>query len=536
MKKRVLIVGIISLTLILGLAFADYWPLGEPIPNSILVGITMGGFNFIEDIAEVYLENEVDLEEEILAMNPLVDFCAICFEGELEAESVTYDPIQIDFRLEPFDWMPPVSNAIYIRVSIDDLHIDMDLDFGWEWDCCLKGGEAYYGLPYGEPKPDVDVYTDIRVELAFQLQYVSTPEPHIEGIIPYLDVFLDNFSFDISGIPDELESWLYGTVAGIVEDIARQEISAMIVPMLNDILSQIPLEDQMEFEVGDETEILDYYISDFQLHTSAPNQTATVVLGSAIYFEGLDDCVEPDEDPPASWYTPSSPPTFTSQSPGGYSYHAALAASDDMVNQLLYSTYTTGLLCISMTLEDLFPKGELPKEIKELAEKVGEDEGLLLIIVHPNDEPRFSVGTADAPVEMSIEDLDVALYIYLCERWARQFAVSMDFSAAGAIDVSPGTCEEGPCTIITLDLPTYELNVDVIYSELSGMDDEGVEELLNMLLDQYLDQILDDYGRIELPALEMPGGIYLLGETVEIVPIGPEGDYLGIFANLVTAE
>ncbi|HDH96471.1 MAG TPA: hypothetical protein ENF73_01935 [Proteobacteria bacterium] len=451
------------------------------------------------------------------------------------AESVEYDPIQLQFQFEPFDWMPPVSNAIYLRVSIDNFYIDMDLDVDWEWDCCFKGDGMYSYPFYGEPKPDVEASADIRVELAFQLQYADGSDPHLEGVVPYLDVFLDNFSFDISGVPDELESWLYGTVADMIEDIAREEISAMIVPMLNDILSQIPLKDQMEFEVGDETEILDYYISDFQLHTSAPNQTATIVLSSAIYFEGIDDCVDVGDNP-ASIYTPGAPPEFLPQSPSGYGYHAALAASDDMVNQLLYSAYATGMLCISMTTDELFPTGELPKELKEIAEKVGEEEGLLLILVHPNQEPRFSVGSADAPVEMSIEDLDVAVYIYLCERWARQFAVSLDFSATGAIDVTPGTCDEGPCTIITLDLPSYELNVDVIYSELSGMDDEGIEQLLNMLLDQYLGQILDEYGRIEIPALEMPGGIYLLGEVVEITPIGPNGDYLGIFANLVTAE
>ena len=529
---RVIVAGAICLALILGFAFADIWPLGEPIPNSLLAGITSNGFNFMSDLAEVYLENNIDIIQMIEQQNPL--YSALGYD--FNAVGGSYDPIQLQIQLTPFDWMnPPPANALYIRAVLPNFVLEIDISSKEG----LGANQHYQKLAgLGDGKGDIDVHLTGRFEASLNLTYVATPTPHLEASFTYLDVFLDSFSLSCGGW-----SWLCNAVGTLFEEtvrgMLRSEIADQIYSMVNDMLAQLPLLYQVEidnpFEEG-EVEVLDFSMANFLLQTAPSRNVATFVLESALYFEGTDECVDLGGNV-GSLYTPSSPPEFSVPSPGGHSYHIVAAISDDMVNQLLYSAYATGLLCISMNLEDIFPTGKMPEEFHEFAEKVGEEEGLFWILTYPRKEPIFTVGgPGGAYFTIDIEDFDVAIYTYLCERWARFLAATIGFTASGTFSVSIDTCDTGPCTVVTVDLPSYELSLDITYSELSGLDEDIIKELIDTLLEQYMDDLLAQYGRIEVPALELPGGIYLLGETVDILPIGSSEDFLGIYANFVTAK
>lgn len=521
-RSRVIVASAICLAFIIGLASAEIWPLGEPIPNSLLAGVTQNGLNFITDIAETYLQNEVDIIDIIMSMNPLYDGEPIPFcHATVNATGGSYDPIQLTIQLTAFSWMdPPPANALFTRVTLNNFRLNLNVS------SCLGSFWARVDL-------------DARFEASINIEYVNIPTPHIDVRFQYLDVFFDDFDLTCEGGWDILCSPLSPILGEVARNMLREKISEQLYTIVNDMLSQLPLSYEVEIpnplEEG-ESEILKFELANFLLQTAPSRNTATFVLETAQYFEGIDDCVDLGGTI-GSLYTPSQPPVFYATSPGGYSYHMAVAVSDDMVNQLFYSAYSTGLLCISMTLEELFPTGELPKPLKEFSEKVGEDEGIFWLLTYPHKEPIFTVGgSGGAHLTISLEDLDVAVYTYLCERWARFFAGTIDFTASASVNVSSDTCETGPCVVLDVTLNDYELGLDVIYTELSGFDEDTLLELVNMLLEQYIDEIIGQYGHIEVPALEMPGGIYLLGETVEIRPIGSSSDFLGIYANFETAR
>lgn len=279
-------------------------------------------------------------------------------------------------------------------------------------------------------------------------------------------------------------------------------------------------------------------------------QAIAVQLALGLRAKEAHPCIGPDVKIPA--FSAGSPPA--SAAGGG---HLSLGVPAALLNQLLWSAYRAGSLCLQISSDDLsqvsrlaggdlrITAGTISLLLPGLDQVVGQDSPLLISLgpyLDPNDPEVVALGSGlplgpeegadlDSLLKLELPPLELGIHAWVEGRWLRLFGLQAEVSA----DVTPSLRMDGgiDITIDNLDVD----NVTETYNELFG----GVqlEQLFTAAFDLALGLLTG--GGIELPIdlqtlLATSLGIPLEVELTGLRSAGGNGDWLLVTADLAGAS
>ena len=277
-------------------------------------------------------------------------------------------------------------------------------------------------------------------------------------------------------------------------------------------------------------------------------------LGFEAVVEGEDEfpagCISlPADLPRFSAPTPVTlPPRWIDEQGDQRRYALGFGLSESGLNQLGWSIFTSGMLCIDITTADIGALtgtpdllssgmfGLLAGEIMALAGPSAP----VMVRLRPTTEPRFDMianaGPNDPQMRMSMDDMKMEVFIAIDQRFVRAFAVLMNVDMA--LQLSPEMSEEGqPLLVIQVaDGPTIG-DFDVVYDEPVVGSDIGAT--LPALMDLILGNFLQDSLRFEVDLAATLGqalGTPVSASIDHVEVRGAEGDELTIYTNLAVGE
>ncbi|MEE2836309.1 MAG: hypothetical protein VYB65_09855 [Myxococcota bacterium] len=257
----------------------------------------------------------------------------------------------------------------------------------------------------------------------------------------------------------------------------------------------------------------------------------------------------PDELPRFSAPTPVTlPPRWVDDQGEQRRYALGFGLSESGLNQLGWSIFTSGMLCIDLTTADIgaltgTPEllssgmfGLLAGEIMALAGPSAP----VMVRLRPTTEPRFDMiaeaGPSDPQMRMELNEMKMEVFIAIDQRFVRAFAVLLNVDMA--LQLSPEADEEGtPLLVVQVaDGPNIG-DFDVVYDEpVVGSDIGGT---LPALIDLVLGNFLQDSLRFEVDLASTLGdalGTPVSASVDHVEVRGAEGDELAVYTNLAVGE
>lgn len=207
----------------------------------------------------------------------------------------------------------------------------------------------------------------------------------------------------------------------------------------------------------------------------------------------------------------------------GVPYHLGLSVARGGVNQALYATYNSGVLCLDIDSEAIhaLTGGAFPLSAGTINTLSGGQLALFtpssspaLVTVAPSKPPVASFGAGDESeghLKLRWQDVRVSFHVLMWERYARVFAVDVD------LDVELSAVYDDSAQVLELSVargPTLS-GYEEVYGEL--LPRVAFAEVLESLLGSLLDQFLGDQLSFELSL----GLDELLADATE-APIGVE--------------
>lgn len=326
-------------------------------------------------------------------------------------------------------------------------------------------------------------------------------------ILDELLLVLDIFGIDIVDI-------LLGSLTG--------DLTADIELALDEALVALSLTDSLA--LGDAE--MQYMLEPYDVyHTTSGLE---IVMSAAFSAEQA-QCVAQD-DPGASFGTQSAAPDAANNLPDA---HIAAHASTDMLNQLFYSLYRGGGLCLSLGGEDsTLDLGGLALDTTllplfggdEFEALFPEPEPLIMTIV-PHDPPTAVVDGA-SDVGMALTDFEILFFADLEGRTARAMGTSMDLDVGINLAFDELTGE----LAIDIDIPEEDIVATHTGDPMTSTVEQEVQDnfagTLGGLLDTLLPSLVGDL------AFVMPtyGDIGI--QTLIAQPSGNGNDWLGAYMNI----
>jgi len=348
-----------------------------------------------------------------------------------------------------------------------------------------------------------------------------TPGQGLSVNIDEMVVDLVDFGFDIGNFPDTLEDWLAGIIEDIVEEFAIELGTDLIVDLIEDELPDLDLEGDTSFSGYNL-----HYMLDPDVLTDGSG--ITFMSDMQLFVDGteVDPCVDPGT-PVGSRYSANPIGSFGATTPGGNPYQMAIALSDDILNQLIFSIYSKGMLCWGP--ESIGVKGTGFQFENLLAPMLPNEElkGLMalgwLFSIYPVNPPTIEVGLGANDLSLVIEDMR---FDWLLEREGRMVEmVNASFDIELGLDV---TMDISNNLIITFNAPTI---VPVVHE--SSFNTLPVADVIDFIATNLIPPLL---GLLEdfMPPIPLPGMMGFQLTIDEMGAMGTGNDYLGIYVSVTT--
>lgn len=228
-------------------------------------------------------------------------------------------------------------------------------------------------------------------------------------------------------------------------------------------------------------------------------------------------------------------------------YMVAAGLSQALLDQFMWTVYTTGLFCTSVSSYDLdlLNTGSLGLLISSLRQLTHEDRFPKAIFparlsIFPRAEPRVRIGsgevsgTAMSPtlteplVTLDLDDFEVNFYAQIEERWVRLMTVTMDLDIGfGAMVTANNELQ-----LVLGDLTNAVSNVRVTNSEILAEDPAELEMAIPGLLNLALPGFTGALPPFALPSAAELGGFDL--SILGIRGVEANGGYpnLAVYADL----
>ncbi|MFT4979075.1 MAG: hypothetical protein ACI8S6_004985 [Myxococcota bacterium] len=489
-------------------AIAAYAP-GTMIVDAIMVDITPEGFDAVVDVIPALLPDQIDIPSQADdggIYEYALDNMSVSI-GLTDAQIVPqYDYLDLDIDLE-------------IAVSSSSSPFSIYYEILWVISETCSG----YVNPF-----------DANISAQIGLSVVDTDGDGIGE----LDATISNVSFDydidgandisISGCSvgyiEEALNFFGLSLFDLILDLAGPLLDSAIAGFIPDLEQTI--EDAFADAYFSDTTDLNGVLLSYEI---APSDVIITPDGLRLALSGGLSTAEPAAcieayDPGGSLETPSDQP-FIGEGPG---HHAGIFLSDDFGNQALYSLWRGGLLCYTLTAEEIgFPidtsilgllAGDAFKDLFPSSKP-------LIIETSPVIPPTLAFdGSHD--IDLELAELGLDFYGELDYRQALILGMDLDGAVGVDLDLDGVTGELG----ILLDLSGESLAATAARNEFVPEASAAIEDnfagVFDSLVGGIVGGLLEDLS-FPLPAIEGLGLTSLLLE-----PAGPDGDYLGAYASL----
>lgn len=254
----------------------------------------------------------------------------------------------------------------------------------------------------------------------------------------------------------------------------------------------------------------------------------------------LADCVA--GLPPFSM--PKSPvPVLGGTDKRGRPYHLGFTLAAAYVNQIFYAVHRSGALCIKISSDDVREltggafslNASLLSLLASDLTRLAKDKAPVFIQLKPKDPPKFELGSGevigqdamgndvvDPLLKFKVDDMGLAFYVLIHDRFARIFEVTMDVDIGANIVVLPDNTLE--VAITKIDIGSFE----EVFNEL--LPNADFSTVLPSLIDLAFSALLSQELKFDVDLSESVsdalGGAPIYMRVNEIFRDGAMNDYL----------
>lgn len=228
-------------------------------------------------------------------------------------------------------------------------------------------------------------------------------------------------------------------------------------------------------------------------------------------------------------------------------YMAAAGLSQALMDQFMWTIYSTGLFCTGLSSYDidLLNTGSLGLLISSLdqlthADKFPEAIFPARVSIRPGAEPRLTIGSGevmggssmpmlvDPLLTMQLNDFEATFYAQIEERWVRLMTVTLDLALGFGAMVNANN----ELQLVIGDLENAVSNVRVTNSEILAEDPAELEQSIPSLLGIALPGFTGVLPPIALPTAAELGGFDLTVLGVRGVDTNGTYDNMAVYADL----
>ena len=219
--------------------------------------------------------------------------------------------------------------------------------------------------------------------------------------------------------------------------------------------------------------------------------------------------------------------------PDGNPYMFGLAIHERTIEHLLWSLWAGGGLCLQVGGDEveMLRTNTFQVFLSSLGDIATED-GPMKIVLSPQTPPKVALGANEVDgnqvveglIDLMWDDLDIHMYGYVQERYARLFTLRVDLELPLALVV-----EDGGVLPVLGDVEGAIQNLRLLNDDLITEGQAAFEDLIPTIMDLALPELMDALNDpIELPDIE---GFQPVIEEGGITAID-NNEYIGLFANL----
>lgn len=585
-RRNLMVAAVVVLTALLagcdGDEFEEYGFYQEPFPEEQAdetmasageVRVTSHGLGFMEDELVNMLEAVVGEDGLSFCIPPTyTDDADVCHEDTTCDDGST--GCQVDLEMRDVSIDPNSPDEVIVDFVIDGLYKDEDLPLtvnASSTDCWLD----LYSDDDSDEAAEIPVVATVRLSIedqsAFRDVRIDLDPDDITVDLDDVDYNLHNRDAWICGGYDWVVSWFFD---GTLRDTIADEIDEMVDEISRDELcrqcgaGEPDCPDNASCQDVEGTDVclydddqcvpralgisgvmeLDEVLGEF-LPGGAEDIRGTGRAADSVEIDsgvslGLRTGAEPVVDTECAPVDRDERPTFdepptaeaTGQDvdPDDVPYMFGLSIHERTIEHALWSVWASGGLCPQVgyeTVELLTTDtiGALVDGIDELATRTGP----VQIRITPQNPPDFELGDnvvndgdIDEPlVLLQWDDLDVHMYGFIQERFARMFTLRIDMELPVAIT------PDGDDAVLPVFGEFEEAfdNMRVLDDDLVDADEETFEELVPMLLGFAVPELMDELDDpIELPSFF---GYRVVFEEGDLRAL-EDGTFIGLFADL----
>jgi hypothetical protein len=294
-----------------------------------------------------------------------------------------------------------------------------------------------------------------------------------------------NLAFDIPGFPNELEARLAPLLETQIESAMAPMLESSIPPLIEDVFRNL--------SYGDTFSLIGYPFSFTAIaaEDAMDSSGARFFIDTQIFSPTDSSCFNAqgfEYEAPAQTVFPTGLPST------GSSYHAAVAITDDSVNQFLFETVDLPEFCIHLSDTDTPALNTktfqyLLPELYAMA-----PDAPMMLDIRPQNNPRV-LCTCQPDLTMLLDDTVMDIWVWLEDRYVRLMTLWVDISVAASAKLSYNN-------IIDITLGEANVTADVKFKKLVDIPNAVVEKFFPYLLESYLPQLESALDQIVLPSLQ----------------------------------
>jgi hypothetical protein len=289
-------------------------------------------------------------------------------------------------------------------------------------------------------------------------------------------------------------------IQGMAPEIEAQIASALAAATLKE-----------ELAVGDAVLSVDVYPTDVEV---TPDGARVTAAGS--FSADPHPCVSGGAT--ESLATPSDLPEIAE---GGSGYDVAGLVADDFINQAFFALYSGGVLCQTLSGDDI-DTTLLSLISGETYSELFPESRPMILGIHPTAPPVASVSGGHA-LDVEVPGLALDMIAELDGRNARIVGFSLDATAGADMSF------DGTSGVLAVQPEISELAASVAVNEFAPGEDDALAAAFGQLFDSLAGPILGNVlSGLSFPLPAMDG----LGLTALVTaPAGPDDDFLGVYAT-----
>lgn len=405
--------------------------LGDPVNEAVALHLTQGGLSQIGNMVEALLPEEIEVGGGASTLE--------CSDGD--AKPLSYDIKDLVIRIAADQVEVKTDSGrlvlnIFATIWSDPSHLDVS------GDCSILQGL--------DERCDIELpVTSLSAALSLEIQEkdgrfdVTATDP-VVNISPMGNPLSNCTPASAVGtLLGQDESYLSDLILSFVEP-ELQGVSDSLESALEDALGQLTISTSLD--IGGKPIQLEFYPTLVKLDDAG----LVLGMGAQIDVEDPADCVAWEDGfagMDAGW------PVFAEKAEGTQlGYHAGLFIGRDFVDQMMFSLWANGTLCMEVSdLNGASLTAGLLKPIwgEALAEALDED-ATAILQVDPRSRPFVEFSDDDPVFHLKLDDLALNLMTDLDYRTTRIFEAGVE----GDVGIS-------------IDLTTEAVAVDLVFGEAS---------------------------------------------------------------------